>query len=499
MVDAEGEGQDAGDEEVQEQPRVPVHSKVLTDGTVIEAAHLDGKPRLLVRQARQDELKFFPEFPTDDVIYIPPVNFGYPTYDFQPTDNINERPDINTMITDLLREYTDFIDTKNVNRLIDVAFTLLTYQKHKVFTVPYRGYFGDNETGKGQRCTLHRELDYRAFYGTLVNPADLYYILEETRGTLIEDEVEYIDKNPDKLALWKSGYKKGLSVSRLVTGRSGRLELRYFDPFGPKVMASNTVPWNKGLLERLIVEMTDYGRPGKDEFTDEDRARFSAIRKHLLLWSLHTYYDKLPEVELPFEGRLKEVYKPLLQMVGGTSIYGTLKKVIEGKVDDKVEERQKSLEGMLTKVCLLKLRETDDLVSEDVRDGLANLAFGEVVKDEAGTPKGVNTDMGFVSNKKIAALMRTLFGGVPARIEASESNDLKVNYLRGWKVDPQKLVKEARKYKLDQREEFKARVEDLTLHRRIDDWDVELPPPITASADSSGVAGESTAPKTDPV
>jgi len=250
-------------------------------------------------------------------------------------------------------EFDLYLDLDDIWKHILSSCVLLTYQQDKVLTVPYLYAYGDNESGKTTILNVMNELCYRPMFGITIPSADLYGYLEDADciPTILEDEIQGIDKDTDKIKIYKSGYKKGAVVPRTVMLEHDRV-IRYYRTFCFKAVASEKIPTVKGFVERFIFIPMIQGYP-KKEWTDndaEDFERFRRIRNILLKWRLVTREQQLSNLELSFKGRVKELWKPLLQVTYGLKVHDIILKFIEDQIKQRIETRQNTLEGHIVKV-----------------------------------------------------------------------------------------------------------------------------------------------------
>lgn len=451
-----------------ESNHVIVHTLV-RGGVILEAVFLDGMPAFLTNGANGG-IKFVRSYTFDGIGYLPPQPIemkGYPVCDFKTTevDDIYQKATTPNIVDGLLKVWNELVATSDFNRKLDVAFTLLSYQYYKSMSVPYRGYFGDNESGKGRRCEIHKYTDYRALYSTTLSGPNVLWYLNITGGEAIEDEVRGIEKDPDKLSIYLMGYKRGATVPRLRPDKSGTLHQEFYNVFGPKILAGNALPGVKGLQERLIPESTIADQPERDEIGEGDLNLFAQLRNLLMVWRIKNHGQPLPELQIPFKARAKELYKPLLQVCYGTSLYDDLLQYLTKRSQERIAEDQRSLEGVLTKACILARLLVDIQLGEDVietgelRKQICDATDGVEATNRAGTEIiGIRADdLGFVSNQTVARRLRLLFGAEP----------VKKGYRRGWKVDLRRLYKSAKRYRLDAANDAAASGAMVSLWERL--------------------------------
>lgn len=94
------------------------------------------------------------------------------------------------------------------------------------------------------------------------------------------------------------------------------------------------------------------GSPKKDwaDFDAEDEKRLEELRNILLKWRLLTKESQIPKVELPVKGRLKELWKPIIQIVSGLTVEEDLRGHLELMQKERLAERINTLEGHIVKV-----------------------------------------------------------------------------------------------------------------------------------------------------
>lgn len=90
-------------------------------------------------------------------------------------------------------------------------------------------------------------------YGVTVPAADIYRYLEDVNaiGCILEDEIQGIDKDTDKIKIYKAGYKEGAVVPRTIIIRNDRI-IKFYNTFCFKACASERIPSVKGFRERFI-------------------------------------------------------------------------------------------------------------------------------------------------------------------------------------------------------------------------------------------------------
>jgi hypothetical protein len=219
----------------------------------------------------------------------------------------------------LLNTYVDFLEPWHAP--ISMAGVTLSYFYDAFQSVPYLYALGDTDSGKSRWSMTTSKLAYRAFYGESPPTADIYEFITNCGCTICEDEVEGLEKYREKLKLYKVGYQHGAKVMRILINRNtGERHQAFYNAYSCKFFAGEEEVKNKGFMDRNIVMPFVKGHPEKDQFDPADIPIFEGVRGKLLAMRVLVAAGKLsisPYTcnEPWFEGRFKELYKPLLSVM----------------------------------------------------------------------------------------------------------------------------------------------------------------------------------------
>lgn len=349
------------------------------------------------------------------------------------------------LIERVYREVDTFVDAEPEVKAVFTAFVILSYVQEKFDCIPYLYLVGDNESGKSHTLNLFTWLCYRPFSGVSHTAADLYSYLEDDGLplTIIEDEFQGSEEDNDKMKIYKSGYKRGARVGRVVTYEGGR-RIDYFNTYGMKIMAGERLIENKGLLQRCIIVELVEGYPVKDHYDESDYFRFRALRNDLLKWRMKVLAgdEHLEQPVTELKGRARELYTPLLAVLKGHEFYEKVIEWIKKLEQQKMAEKQLSVEGLLAKILLDSVRKGENELALD-KIWQALLQFADVVT----TPNKPDTmyipHIGSVTKKLLGRRLREVFAASRryTRLEGRQS----VVYC----FDACKVTRLARKYGLD--------------------------------------------------
>jgi hypothetical protein len=350
-----------------------------------------------------------------------------------------------------VREEVDlWIDVEPTWKDVLAGCILLSYHQEKLQTTPYILVYGDNESGKSTVLAVLKSLCYRPMYGVTIPAADLYGFLEDSDaiGTILEDEIQGINKDIDKVKIYKAGYKQGAVVPRTLITQNDRI-IKYYRTFSFKACASEQIPQVKGFNERFLFIPMVEGSPQREwaDITKQDLERLRGLRNALLKWRMTSREQQLPSLQLPMKGRLKELWKPILQITHGLTVYDDLFKFVETQRNERLSSRQNTLEGHIVKVVVDLSNQGKD---PDPRIPFQTI-WAELVHDLNGKlddrkPHVMDTSEFFmVTKNKIGYRLREVLSG---ESKVLREKDLERNWVstRAYAFDFEKLKRVARKY-----------------------------------------------------
>jgi hypothetical protein len=279
---------------------------------------------------------------------------------------------------------------------------------------------------------MFKYLAYRAFLAIDISTANIYRFYGnefEGIGTLLEDEIDDLDQQPEKLKMYKSSYTKGLKVPKSEkTSESQGYEQEGYNVFGFKAFAAERMPSShkaKGFRERTIEMPCSFGLPEYDIqeiVNDADDPKHKALlaelndlRNRLLIYRLIHYHDPIPDIDVQLQAREKQLWKPLLRVFQNSpKAYDTLKKVAQEFIKEYREQKSN------THIAFL-VRMVSDLVKEK---GSLVLAISDIWKrykeqlpdgEELGKTSYRSNEYGEMSQKRLSELLRDQFKARPPK------------------------------------------------------------------------------------
>jgi hypothetical protein len=350
----------------------------------------------------------------------------------------------------ILKEFVNYLDNEPIDKDISAASVFATYNQEQLETIPYLIAIGDNEVGKSTFTSLLGHLCYRPLLGVSIPAADIYGFLGqgENGGCIIEDEAQGIEQNPDKLKIWKSGYKKGAVVPRTTFNKDGIRIINYYNVFAFKAAASEKLPRDKGLLQRFEIIQMSQGYPPMewDDDPEERDRRLDELRNILLKKRMinKQRQDKLHEKEVHYvelRGRVKEHYKPLLQVTYGLPVYDRLLQHINSVRQQRIDELQESFDGHLVRAVKESLDQNkgNELSFEQIWEELKEITGASI--DPRDNRSLLTDHFGRVTKYRVGHRLREIFA---TRKHISKTNDRRS--IQIYQFDLTKVERIAEKY-----------------------------------------------------
>ncbi len=235
---------------------------------------------------------------------------------------------------------------------IAAYYVLFSWLYDRFHEVPYLRAIGDFGSGKSRFLQTIGSICYRPiFTGGATTTAPIFRILDEVRGTLVLDEADlrFSDMTTDIIKILNMGYQKGGSVLRMQ-GKE-LMEMKAFNVFSPKVVATRETFSDKALESRFLVEEMGRGTLRRDiprRLSDEFWNDAKEIRNKLLMWRFRNYFKDLVHDEVPIEGvhpRLNQIISPLLTIITDEDMKSSLREFVQNYNTELVADRGLSRES----------------------------------------------------------------------------------------------------------------------------------------------------------
>jgi len=342
-----------------------------------------------------------------------------------------------------------YLDISEVFEQIATYYVLFTWMYDRFNEVPYLRAIGDFGSGKSRFLQSVGILCYKpVFTGGATTPSPIFRIINEVHGTLIIDEADFkfSDMTSEIVKILNTGYQKGMPVLR--SEGKGTFEVKAYDVFCPKIVATRETFSDKALESRFLVEEMGVGKLRADIPRTLDATFYNDaeyIRNKLLMWRLKNYFEPMVLREELIEGihpRLNQIVIPLLSIIKDDKIRTHLKEFIVKYNTDLVADRGLSWESDIvfavlklehetkaSEVTVKQITEEVNRESDITDDTLQARKVGWYLRSRLQL-KPYKTRKGFVlsfkENRKRLDMWKERFGITDADISGERVNDVNV-------------------------------------------------------------------------
>ena len=264
---------------------------------------------------------------------------------------------LETIYNKVKSKWRKFIDADENFIILCSVDTVFTYFQDRIGMTHYLLFVGDNDTGKSNVLLVFYYLGYRPLFDTSITPANIYNFLnslEEGQGIILEDEIDNIEEQDEKMRDYKVGYKTGTKISRMYDTSSNNVKTQKgyytycFKAFSAEKQARTSK--SKGFVERLFTLKCSPGNPLYDisevvnDAGDDNYKKLlkelNDLRKELLVFRLLHHEHPFPDVKLSIKNRDKQLTKPVIRLFQNTKVIdeviGSLSKYLAEKKEKKV-------------------------------------------------------------------------------------------------------------------------------------------------------------------
>ena len=343
---------------------VPIVSKVLSDGTVIETLFdrdkatttlavrgSDGAVSLAASVQVPTGERFSPYSPTNNLLatgcLLLPAEVGH--YESK------------AALVDAIRAYLHrYVDLSPLFEDIAAYYVLLTWVYDAFNELPYLRFRGEYGTGKTRALTTIGSICYKPFFASgasTVSP--IFHILDTFAGTLILDEADFrfSDATADLTKILNNGNARGFPVLRTMTNKDQELNPRAFRVYGPKIIGMRESFADKALESRFLTENTG-SRPLRTDvpISQPDSLQRDALslRNQLLAWRFHARDEVGPDPSRAIQGvepRRNQTALALLSLIDDEAVRERIRHELVGEEARVLNERAATPEATVL-ACL---------------------------------------------------------------------------------------------------------------------------------------------------
>jgi len=196
----------------------------------------------------------------------------------------------------------------------------------------------------------------------------------------------------DIVKVLNTGYQRGTPVLR-AEGK-GTYDLRTFEVFGPKIVATRETFKDKALESRFLVEDMGSSSLRSDIPRTLDEAFYNQaqlIRNKLLMWRFDNYFkplEKREEIITGIHPRLNQIVVPLLTIIKNPDTRAQLKEFIVQYNGEIVADRGMSWESDIV-FAVLKLEAKNNATEPTVKDITEELNKEADISEDTLQPRKV--------------------------------------------------------------------------------------------------------------
>lgn len=321
-------------------------------GLLHEAILLNGSPVFLKYESGQ--ITSVPTIEEQDRVLRPPSieEYPYEPIEFSSYEEIKKFQTIvlkdvdkEILFQKILETVSLYVDQDEEIRILISADILWTYFQDLFPTTHYYDISGTgNGIGKSTIGHVFEGIAYRAVRMTDPSAANLYRILgkiEPGQCIIIADEADRLHTDKDMLSILKEGYTVLGRVSKINKNTEKQ---EFFFSYCFKIRIAEEPmrhSFAKGVIDRSFMIKAIKGIPTYDikevlhpasrrnERLEKLHNSLRNLRKLLLIYRLVHFEDPIVDIDTEFNGRDKELCKPLLQLFYDTKSYSKIAKAMK--------------------------------------------------------------------------------------------------------------------------------------------------------------------------
>lgn len=193
--------------------------------------------------------------------------------------------DLYMQVRKMYESYMEFSDENYYD--IMTLWVLGTYMFKVFMSYPYLHFNGTRDSGKSQNLRLLKTLGFNTHWSGEMTAPDMYRHVAGNPGVICIDEAEKWrgERAEALMSILRSGYSKGMEVSRQRSMPDGRYEQERFPTYCPKAIASINPLDDTTRSRAIVVRM----RPALRiiPLFKPDNDRWETLRNDLHLWGLN--------------------------------------------------------------------------------------------------------------------------------------------------------------------------------------------------------------------
>jgi hypothetical protein len=371
-----------------EKPVFPKVKGKIDDSQYVESVFVDEKPVFLVKNLKTNAICIIDKFDDEKIRPLEKNECGYIPFSFsqEEFDNlIKSKISTEELLVDVKNSIDTYIHASEYTKILILGNIFITYSQEWISTLHYPFFVGETESGKSSALHLGKQLNYRCLVSEDIPFADIYNFLgidEEGTGTICEDEAQEMCRDRKKIRMYKSSYSKGSSKPIVIMTQNSKSQI-YYKTFCAKWFAGETIPQDKGFLERLAIVHMIGGKPIKNikRVSESELYAMSHLRNKLLIWKLQQISTTYTKFHSSLNGRDQELWEDFLKIFDKTRFDNVTKQVVEFFVNQRHDSIKNSFEAKIFKILC------DNLKNHAIE---ARVFWGMLTNDNPDLPGKLN-------------------------------------------------------------------------------------------------------------
>lgn len=303
-----------------------IASEILSDGTIIEMLFDSRKNETSLAIYKDNKIKIRKSFENNGIVLKPHsankdlLKSGVVLF---PSEAIeyNSQKELIQKIQGFIHKY---LSVSLSFEKIASCYVLFSWIYDDFNELPYLRGLGDYGTGKSRLLQVVGSICYRPIFAngaTTVSP--IFRILNDFGGTLILDEADFkfSDATAEFSKILNSGFMKGVPVLRCESNNRKSFDVKAYNVFSPKILATRMLYQDSALESRMITEDMNLNSPREDialNITDSFYDEALKIRNMLLMFRFQNKGKNKIKTEFEnreIEPRLNQIAVPLMSII----------------------------------------------------------------------------------------------------------------------------------------------------------------------------------------
>ncbi|MDD2890861.1 MAG: hypothetical protein PHE49_09540 [bacterium] len=376
---------------------------VLDDGSIVEMIFRPEYKDTRLLSYKDGQTKLWEKIELDDVILAPyPPNMElidkkvilFPSG----IDDYSSEKELIDEIGSFIYKYLDISPTFET---IAIYYVLLTYLYDRLPNILYLRFIGDFGSGKSRALKVIGSLCYRPMVATgAITTSVLFRIIDKFNGTLVLDEADFnnSDTYAEIVKILNSGYEAGKAVLRSEGDNKNNWDVRAFNCYCPKIIATRNNFKDLALESRCLTEVMAKNQLREDiplNLPKDFEEEALKLRNKLLSFRFKNYNNSFAlnsDLDKEIEPRLRQITNIMFSIINDDSVKDEIKSFILNYHRELISDRGLGFEGKIVEALYNLSAESEVIAVKDltneynrIREGdkeLSSSSVGRILKSK---------------------------------------------------------------------------------------------------------------------